>query len=93
MVMVQIRHVPDDVHRELKARAARAGTSLSEYVLAELVRLASRPTLDELADRIRVRDLTYPRQDVVLETPAALDAEHTDRAEHLADLTHPRPPR
>lgn len=89
--MLQIRHVPDDVHRELKARAAHAGTSLSEYVLAELIRLAARPTLDELAERIRTRDLTYPRVDVVLDTSAVVDEEHDARSAHLASVTRPKP--
>jgi plasmid stability protein len=40
--MVQIRHVPDDVHRKLKARAALAGMSLSEYLLAEVRRTLER---------------------------------------------------
>jgi plasmid stability protein len=49
---IQVRHVPDRVHRTLKARAALAGTSLSEYVRAELIRLAERPTREELYERI-----------------------------------------
>jgi antitoxin FitA len=54
-VMVQIRDVPEDVHRTLKARAAASGTSLSEYLRAELLRTASRPTPAELAARVRAR--------------------------------------
>jgi len=50
--MLQIRDVPDDVHRKLKARAAMAGTSLSEYALAELRRSIDRPTREELLDRL-----------------------------------------
>lgn len=53
--MVQIRHVPDDVHRALKARAARAGLTLSDYLRAEITRIAHRPTLDEVLDRIETR--------------------------------------
>lgn len=87
MVMLQVRHVPDDVHRELKARAARAGTSLSEYVRAELVRLASRPTLDELTAHVLARDLAHPRADLAVETPDLLAAEHDEREEHLASVT------
>ncbi len=52
MTMLQIRHVPDEVHRTLKARAALAGVSLSDYVLAELTRLAQRPSRDELIDAL-----------------------------------------
>lgn len=87
MVMLQIRHVPDDVHRELKARAAHAGTSLSEYVLAELIRVTSRPTLDELRDRVLARDLAHPRGDVVVETSEHLASEHDVREQHLAETT------
>ena len=48
MTMLQIRHVPDDVHRRLKARAALAGMSLSDYALAELSRSLDRPTRADL---------------------------------------------
>jgi plasmid stability protein len=50
---IQVRNVPDDVHRALKARAARLGLSLSEYLNEELRRLAVLPTFDELSERIR----------------------------------------
>lgn len=48
MGMVQVRNVPDAVHRRLKARAAMEGRSLSEMLLQELVHLAERPTLEEI---------------------------------------------
>lgn len=60
--MIQIRHVPAGVHRQLKARAALTGKSLSEYLLGELRRTLERPTRAELLDRlgrrspVRVRD-------------------------------------
>jgi antitoxin FitA len=47
MSMIQIRNVPEDLHRGLKARAARAGMTLSDYLLAELRALAVRPTMQE----------------------------------------------
>ncbi len=50
--MIQIRNVPDDVHRELKVRAAQAGMSLSDYLNAELARLAARRPLSELVDEL-----------------------------------------
>lgn len=53
--LVQIRDVPEGVHRTLKARAAGSGTSLSEYLRSVLARAASRPTPAELADRVRAR--------------------------------------
>jgi hypothetical protein len=48
MTMIQIRNVPPAVHRTLKARAAQAGLSLSDYLLAELEDLATRPTPEEM---------------------------------------------
>lgn len=53
--MVQLRNVPDALHRTLKARAALAGMSLSDYLLAEIREIAERPTLAELRDRLRTR--------------------------------------
>jgi plasmid stability protein len=53
--MVQIRNVPDALHRRLKSRAALAGMSLSDYLLGELRQVAERPTLDELRARLRGR--------------------------------------
>jgi len=53
--MVQLRNVPDALHRSLKARAALAGMSLSDYLLAEIREIAERPTLAELRDRLRAR--------------------------------------
>lgn len=54
-VMIQIRNVPDDLHRLLKSRAALAGMSLSDYLLRELRQLAERPTLEEFRARLRER--------------------------------------
>lgn len=53
--MLQVRNIPDDLHRVLKVRAASAGQSLSDYVTAELRLIAERPTLDELRARIASR--------------------------------------
>ena len=53
--LIQIRDVPDDVHRTLKARAAMSGMSLSEYLRGVLGRAVSRPTPEELAARIEAR--------------------------------------
>ena len=44
--MIQLRHVPDELHRKLKARAALAGMSLSDYLLREIRDIAERPTID-----------------------------------------------
>jgi len=51
-VMIQIRNVPEETHRRLKARAALEGMSMSDYILRELRRLAEKPTLEELRARI-----------------------------------------
>ncbi|CAN5673276.1 MAG: hypothetical protein M3535_05605 [Actinomycetota bacterium] len=48
---VQIRNVPDDVHRELKVRAAAAGQSLSDYLLEHAVQVAAQPTIAEVLQR------------------------------------------
>ena len=53
MKMIQIRNVPDDVHRILKVRAASEGVSLSDYILREIQRMARQPTLEELIGRIK----------------------------------------
>ena len=50
--MIQIRNVPDEVHRRLKSRAALAGLSMSDYVLRELEQVLSRPTRAEVFARI-----------------------------------------
>jgi len=63
--MVQIRNVPDELHRTLKSRAALAGMSLSDYLLAELRRTAQRPTREELLRRLE------SREPVKLSEPAA----------------------
>lgn len=54
--MIQIRNVPDPLHRTLKARAASEGLSLSEYLLREMRQIAARPTAAELVDRIASRE-------------------------------------
>ncbi len=53
--MIQVRNVPEALHRTLKARAAMAGMSLSDYLLVELRRVAERPTREELLERLGQR--------------------------------------
>lgn len=48
---VQVRNVPNDVHKALKQRAASAGMSLSQFLLAEITRVAQRPAMGEVFDR------------------------------------------
>lgn len=62
---IQLRNVPEALHHKLKARAASAGMTLSNYLLAELRRVAERPTLNEL--RVRI----HRREPVALPFPAA----------------------
>jgi plasmid stability protein len=50
--MIQIRRVPDDLHRRLKERAAHTGMSLSEYLLSEMEQIAEKPTLAEMMERL-----------------------------------------
>jgi antitoxin FitA len=59
-VVVQIRNMPDALHRRLKARAAMAGMSLSEFLLAELQAAAARPTVAELRERLASRTTVSP---------------------------------
>jgi plasmid stability protein len=56
MANVQIRGVPEDVHRRLKSQAAMSGTSLNDYLLARVSDIARQPTVAELAERIRERE-------------------------------------
>jgi antitoxin FitA len=53
--MIQLRSVPDALHPALKARAPRAGLSLSDYLLAELRQFAERPTLEDMRERLHRR--------------------------------------
>jgi len=64
--MVQIRNVPDALHRKPKSRAADSGQTLSDFLLAEPDRPAARPTRDEMLTRV------HSRKRVTLKTPAAV---------------------
>lgn len=73
-VMIQIRNVPDEVHRTLKARAALSGMSLSDYLLREVRQVAERPTLEEMLDRLgRLPPITLST------SPAEIIREERDR--------------
>jgi len=56
--MIQIRNVPELIHRTLKSRAAQAGMTLSDYLLSEVQEIAELPTIPELTQRIRQRTPT-----------------------------------
>ncbi len=53
--LVQIKNVPEAVHRTLKARAAQAGMTLSDYLLKEISDVAARPALEEILARLKAR--------------------------------------
>ena len=55
MTMIQVRNVPEDLHRELKIRAAREGVTLSELALGELRRAMAAPSHRELSERFAAR--------------------------------------
>jgi antitoxin FitA len=58
--MIQLRNVPDRLHRTLKARAAMAGMSLSDYLMAEIKEIAEKPTLAEFRERLhKLKPLTF----------------------------------
>lgn len=65
--MIQIRNVPDDLHRELKMRAAAAGMSMSDYIKRELDRRRHKSTIREIAARSRGRSAKWnlTTQDIV----------------------------
>lgn len=65
--LLQVRDVPEAVHRTLKARAAQSGASLSEYLRRELALIAARPSAEEVLQRLREREPINPR-----ERPAAI---------------------
>jgi antitoxin FitA len=58
--MIQIRNVPDPLHRRLKSRAALAGMSLSDYLLGQIREVAEKPTLEELRARLQRRTGVTP---------------------------------
>ncbi|MDQ0468552.1 FitA-like ribbon-helix-helix domain-containing protein [Labrys wisconsinensis] len=70
--MIQIRNVPEALHRRLKARAALAGMSLSDYLLGEIHQVAEQPTIDELRARL------HGRPETALSVPPA-EALRTER--------------
>jgi len=66
--MIQIRSVPEELHRRLKARAALEGLSMSEFVLREVRKALDRPTRQEMLERLAsqpVRRLPRPAADIV----------------------------
>jgi antitoxin FitA len=74
-MMIQIRNVPDALHRRLKSRAALAGMSLSDYLLSAIRDVAERPTLDELRAQLERRSSLTPSV-----SPAEMVRVERDRA-------------
>ena len=56
MANLQVRNVPKDIHQALKAKAAMNGSTLSDFLRAELAIIAQRPTARELRERLRQRE-------------------------------------
>jgi len=54
--MIQLRNVPDSLHRQLKARAALAGMALSDFLIREVRKIAEYPTPEEMRERLTLRD-------------------------------------
>jgi plasmid stability protein len=63
--MIQLRNVPDALHRRLKARAASLEMSLSKYLLSEIREIAERPTLAEMRKRLHQRERVTEQLDTV----------------------------
>ena len=78
--MIQLRNVPDDLHRKLKARAAIAGLSLSDFLTREARKIAERPTNEE----IRKRLAALPVQHLTM-SPAEAIRQERDRRERAHD--------
>lgn len=78
--MIQVRNVPDSLHRTLKLRATAAGMSLSDYLLRELGEVAEKPTLEELFDRVERDDL------VELDPGAVVDEIRRTREERTEQI-------
>jgi len=64
--MIQLRHVPEAVHRKLKSRAAKKGLSPSDYLVQEVTHLAKQPTMEEWLDRL------HTRAPIVLKEPSVV---------------------
>jgi plasmid stability protein len=73
--MIQIRNVPDALHRKLKSRAALAGMSLSDYLLQQVRMIADRPTIEELQARMARRSTVK----LSIDTADAVRAERDSR--------------
>jgi plasmid stability protein len=74
MKMIQIRNVPDELHRRLKSQAALEGTSLSDYLRSQIQAVAERPTIAELRKRLDSRSRVGSRESAAAAVRAERDA-------------------
>lgn len=72
--MIQLRNVPDSIHRQLKARAALEGLSLSDFLTREAQRIVARPSLEEMRERLAARPIT-----ILKRSPTSVVREERDR--------------
>ena len=72
--MVQIRNVPAEFHRRLKARAAMEGMSMSDYILREVRKALERPTREEVLERLRARPVRRLKRSAAAVIRAERDA-------------------
>ena len=75
---IQVRHVPDEVHEKLQQRAANAGQSLQQYMLATVCREAELTSMEELLVRQRADALTYGKQELDLDLVVEIIRAHRD---------------
>ena len=80
MATIQIKHIPDDVHRKLRVRAAAAGQSLQQYMLDAVCKQADLASAEELLARKRVEALAYGQSD--LDSQLIVDIIRADRESH-----------
>jgi plasmid stability protein len=73
--MIQIRNVPEEIHRALKVKAAKAGMTLSDFLLREVTHVAARPSVEEVLERIRGRGRRAAR----IDSAAAVRSERDGR--------------
>ena len=72
--MIQLRNVPEALHRKLKARAATEGMSLSDYLISEIRHIAERPTLNEMRERLHRRESVELTESAAVAVRAERDA-------------------
>ncbi len=80
MATIQIKHIPDDVHRKLRVRAAASGQSLQQYMLDAVCRQADLASAEELLARKRVEALAHGQPD--LDSQLIVDIIRADRESH-----------